>query len=184
MIIVQPLVLAALVLSLVLAFITDIRSHKIPNWLTYPTIFLAILCYSTVNGLQGLVFSAEGLGFGLAVLMPIYIIGGMGAGDVKLMGAVGAALGPGHLYYAFLCTAFAGGIYASILLMAKAGRLRELSSRLYTAFLVKELHFPRLEGAGRGVKLYYGVAISLGTLAYVGFEVYQGNIGTGLSLFM
>jgi prepilin peptidase CpaA len=181
---IHPLALGALILSLVLALITDIRSHKIPNWLTYPIVFLAILFYSEVNGLQRLLFSAEGLGLGLVLLMPFYMLGGMGAGDVKLMGAVGAALGPGHLFYAFLFTAIAGGIYASILLLSQTGRLKEFASGLYSALrtfvAIKELRFPRLEGEARGVKLYYGVAISIGTLAYIFFEAYRGNISSPL----
>jgi prepilin peptidase CpaA len=188
MIVVQPVVLGALTFSLVLAFITDIRLHKIPNWLTYPVIFLAILSYSVVNGWHGLLFSIEGLALGLVMLMPFYMIGGMGAGDVKLMGAVGAALGPGHLFYAFFCTAIAGGVYAAIVLLLQAGRLRELASGLYSALrtfvLVEELSLPRLEAEARGMKLYYGVAISIGTLVYIFFEVYLGNLGTGFQVFM
>ncbi len=187
-VIVQPFVLAILILALFIALITDIRSHKIPNWLTYPLIILAIISYSDVNGLQGLLFSAEGLGLGLAVLMPLYIVGGMGAGDVKLMAAVGAALGPVHLFYAFLCTAIAGGIYALILALVKTGLLKQLVSRVNAAFctvaIERDLHSPRFPGEMIGVKLYFGVAISLGTLAYVGFEAYQGNIETGLGYFM
>lgn len=181
---VQPCVLVPLILSLILAFITDLRSHKIPNWLTYPIIVLAIISYFAVNGFKGLLFSAGGLGLGLGLLMPIYMIGGMGAGDVKLMGAVGAALGPVHLFYAFLCTAIAGGIYAAVLLLSRAERAKDFLSRLYTAFLVKELRFSRLEGEGRGLKLYYGLAISIGTLAYIFLEAYRGNIEIGFQVFM
>jgi prepilin peptidase CpaA len=93
----HPLALAGLIMVLILALITDIRSHKIPNWLTYPTIFLAILLYFDVDGFRGLLFSTEGFGLGLVLLMPFHMLGLMGAGDVKLMGAVGAVLGPGHL---------------------------------------------------------------------------------------
>jgi len=177
---IHPLALAGLIVALILALITDIRSHKIPNWLTYPTIFLAILLYFDVDGLRGLLFSAEGLGLGIVLLMPLYMLGGMAAGDVKLMGVVGAALGPGHLCYAFLSTAIAGGIYALILLLSHPVRRKELASELYSALrtlvLTKEPRFPRPYAHGEGFKLYYGVAICIGTLAYIFFEVYQGNI--------
>lgn len=180
MVIVQPFILAALLLCLVTAFITDIRIHKIPNWLTYPIIVLAIFAYSIINGYQGLIFSTAGLGLGFAVLAPFYAIGGMGAGDVKLMAAVGAALGPVNLFYAFLCTAIAGGIYSSIVLLSGTGRIRRFLSRFYAALrtfvLVRELSLPRIDGGGSGLKMYYGLAISIGTLVYIFFEIYRGNI--------
>ncbi|MFZ0942276.1 MAG: prepilin peptidase [Syntrophobacteraceae bacterium] len=180
MINIHPFALAGLIVVLIFALITDIRSHKIPNWLTYPTIFLAILLYLDVDGLRGMLFSAEGLGLGIVLLMPFYMLGGMAAGDVKLMGVVGAVLGPGHLCYAFLSTAIAGGIYALILLLSHPVRRKELASELYSALralvLTKEPRFPRTYAHGEGFKLYYGVAICTGTLAYILFEVYRGNI--------
>ena len=69
-----------------------------------------------LNGLDGFMHSAGGLFLGLALLLPIYIIGGMGAGDVKLMGAVGSILGPHGVFIAFLCSAMAGGVYALFIL--------------------------------------------------------------------
>jgi prepilin peptidase CpaA len=184
---IHPLALACLIVVLIIAFITDVRLHKIPNWLTYPLIFLAIIAYSDLNGFQGLLFSAEGLGLGLILLMPFHMLGGMGAGDVKLMGAVGAVLGPGHVFYAFMATGIAGGIYASIALLSRAGRLKELPLRLYstlrTFIAIKDMPSPRLD-AERGLKVYFGVAISIGTLAYIVVELYRGNFGTGFKVFM
>lgn len=182
MVTVQPIVLSAMALALCLAMVTDLRSHKIPNWLSYPVVFLSILSYSAANGLNGLLFSAEGLGLGLAVLMPFYIFGGMGAGDVKLMGAVGAALGPGHLLGAFVCTAFAGGVYSSILLLSRGGS-KGLVSRIFAALHTMEpaLLFPRLDQASPKTTMCYGVAIAVGTLAYTFFAVFTGHIYFTLS---
>ncbi len=56
--------------------------------------------------------STGGLFLGVAFLLPVYLIGGMGAGDVKLMGAVGSILGPQGVFIAFLYSAIAGGLYA------------------------------------------------------------------------
>ena len=181
---IHPLALAGLITALIFALITDIRLHKIPNWLTYPTIFLAILLYLDVDGLRGLLFSAEGLGLAIVLLMPFYMFGGMAAGDVKLMGIVGAALGPRHFCYAFLSTAVAVGIYALILMLSHPGRRKELASELYhalrTLVYIREPRSPRSYAQGEGFKLYYGVAICIGTLAYILFEVYQGNISVRL----
>jgi prepilin peptidase CpaA len=177
---VQPFILAVLILVLLLACITDIRSQKIPNWLTYPIILLAILVYSAVHGLHGFLFSLEGLGLGFAVLIPIYAAGGMGAGDVKLMAAVGAVLGPLNVFYAFLSTAITGGVYAFVILLLRAGRMKDLAVRscaaLKTLILVKDIELPRLDSGAPRLKLYYGAAISLGTLAYIFFAMYTGSI--------
>lgn len=178
MIVVEPLVVAVLILALLTASITDILSHKIPNWITYPVIILALLAYSTISGSKGLIFSAEGLGLGLVLLLPFYAAGGMGAGDVKLMTAVGAVLGPGKLLGAFVCTGIAGGFWAAAVILSPPWRIRDLVSGFYAALrtfvLTKTLSFSGLKQGG--LKLRYGVAISIGTLAYIFFEIYTGKI--------
>ncbi|MDR3566499.1 MAG: prepilin peptidase [Syntrophobacteraceae bacterium] len=180
MIVVEPFVLAALVLALIASFITDIRSQKIPNWITYPVIVLALLAYSTIDGYHGLLYSAEGLGLGLALLMPFYAMGGTGAGDVKLMAAVGAALGPGSLLCAFFSTGIVGGVMAAGILLLRPERTKEVVFRvcgaLKTLVLAKELGFSRPAPGQGGLKLSYGVAISIGALAYIFFEIYRGGI--------
>lgn len=97
---------------LILCATTDIRQRRIPNLLTYPTILLAFLIHCNIDGWSGFLFSAGGLTFGFAVFLIPYLMGGMGAGDVKLMSAVGAVLGPKHTIVCLLFVAICGGIMA------------------------------------------------------------------------
>jgi prepilin peptidase CpaA len=84
---------AAAAVVLVIAFISDIRTHKIPNWLTVPACAAALVFHSLLRGLQGMSFSLAGLAFGLAALLFIHLLKGIGAGDVKLFAALGAWVG-------------------------------------------------------------------------------------------
>lgn len=102
---------------LLIAAVKDIRFHKIPNWLTYSSMGIALLYHTGLNGLEGLLFSLKGIGIGMGLLIFFYLMKGMGAGDVKLLGAVGGLLGPTGVALAFLWTAVLGGIYALGLLV-------------------------------------------------------------------
>src|SRR5512135_1678390 len=91
--------------ALVVAVIFDLRYQKIPNWLTLLTFILAVLYHSITHGLSGFLFAVEGGVVGIFVLLLPYIMGGMGAGDAKFMGAIGGLLGPKGIFVAFLLTA-------------------------------------------------------------------------------
>jgi len=159
---------------LIISSITDLRSRRISNWLTYSTMGAGIFYYSVTLGLAGFMHSVEGLFLGLALLIGVYLLGGMGAGDVKLLAAVGSLLGPMAVFEAFLGTALAGGIYALIILTTK-GYLRETLTRfglmLKTFFITKKfIYIPPPRGE-KAPLLCYGVAISLGTLASVAYRM-------------
>lgn len=156
-----------LTIVLLIAAVSDSRFHKIPNWLTYPTMFVAIAYHTIMSGLAGFLFSLEGVGLGIAVLIVFYLMGGMGAGDVKLMGAVGGLLGPNGVFEAFLFTAIIGGIY-SIALLILHGYLKETAKRLLMSlktfiFTKQFIYITPIENKKRP-KLCYGVAIALGTV--------------------
>lgn len=72
---------------LVAAALIDGWMLKVPNWLTFPLVFSGLAFWTVTGGLDGAIWSLKGLGVGLAVLLALYAIGGMGAGDVKLFGA-------------------------------------------------------------------------------------------------
>ena len=103
------LVLVVLVTS---AAWTDLRTRRIPNWLTVTGALLGILLQLWYRGLQGAVTSIEGAAFGLALFVVLFIAGGMGAGDVKLFSAIGALTGPQSLVLVFVFTGLLGGIAA------------------------------------------------------------------------
>ncbi len=104
-----------------------------------------------------------GFGLGLALMLPGHLLGATGAGDVKLMAAVGAIVGPGMVVSAFLFTAVAGGVLAVIV----AARRQRLSATLAgTARLVATPTDARKEirGATPGSRFAYGPAIAVGSL--------------------
>jgi len=97
---------------LVIATATDLRSRRIPNWLTLPFLVAGPILLTWLNGWHGLVQSMEGMGLGALVYGIFFLMGGMGMGDVKLCAAIGAWIGPGQLLVALVVTGLAGGMMA------------------------------------------------------------------------
>ncbi len=156
-----------LILMLVVAAIYDIRYRRIPNWLTYPVMLLSVVYQTYHDGTIGFLLSLAGIGVGLLVFVIPYLTKGMGAGDVKLMGAIGGVLGPKGVFIAFLFTAICGGVYA-LILTARHGFFRETVARyvrmLKSFFLSgRFVYVEPAEKLGKPV-LPYGVAIAFGTL--------------------
>ena len=165
---------------LILATVYDLRYQKIPNKLTYPSMMMALVYYGTTRGLDGLMFSAGGLALGIAILLLPYSMGVMGAGDVKLLGAVGGILGAKGVFASFLFTGVVGGLYALILIVFKRGLSKGMILR--SAITVKTLAvtgqfipIPSPEEENKP-RLCYGVAIALGTMIYVFVETTGGKI--------
>lgn len=103
-----------LLLILVLcAGISDVRVRRIPNWLTAPA-FVAGTAFSALTVRNGLWLSLAGAACALAVYFPLYLLRGMGAGDVKLMAAVGSICGPSNWLSVFIATALIAGVCALI----------------------------------------------------------------------
>lgn len=104
---------AAFVLFVLLAaaVATDLKNHRIPNLLLWPALSLALMLHMMSGGIDGLITAGGGLALGLAMLLPLYAIGGMGAGDVKLLGIVGSFLGPWGAVVAGLATMMAGAVF-------------------------------------------------------------------------
>jgi prepilin peptidase CpaA len=155
---------------LILASTTDILSHKIPNWLTFPSIITGILFNSYMTGLQGGLLSVCGVLVGMAFYLPFYMKQGIGAGDVKLMGAVGSFLGPSGVFYAFLFSSIAGGLYALLLLHRSrmlAETLRRYWCMLSIFFIQKQMHYIPPENSAKMPVLRYGISIAIGTIGFV-----------------
>ena len=173
---IDPFLTILLSSILVVAAINDIRVRKIPNLLTFPTMVLGLIYYSIVNGWDGLFFSFGGLALGMAIFFVPYLTGGMGAGDAKLMGAVGAIIGPKGVLIAALFSAVIGGVYALIILLFNIQYLRGFITR--SALTVKTFAFTRnfvpipADEAEHKPKLCFGVAITIGTLFYVLLNFY------------
>jgi prepilin peptidase CpaA len=102
------IVLGCLLLGL--AVWTDMREHRIPNWLVLGLLMVGFEYQVLVNGSIGLIYAVGGISAGMALFIGFYIGRGMGAGDVKLMGAAGALLGPSGALIAGACSLVAGFI--------------------------------------------------------------------------
>jgi prepilin peptidase CpaA len=109
----------------------DLRSRRIPNWLNLSGVILGLGLNSLFSQGEGLKLAALGLGLALLIYVPLYLIRAMGAGDVKLMVAIGALIGPENWLVVFLTTAILGGI-ASLCLVVASNRLHVTLSNLST----------------------------------------------------
>ena len=109
----EPLISAITVSVLIvvtLCAITDILEHRIPNSVLLPALALAFLLNGLSAGLPGLLDCFLGLALGMAVLFPLYFLSGTSAGDVKLLGVVGALLGAKGALIAGVATLCFGGV--------------------------------------------------------------------------
>ena len=162
----------AIVGTAVAAVWFDVREHRIPNALTVTALVLALL----LRGLMGLPELGAGLLGGLLCLLfslPFFMAGGLGGGDVKLMTAFGAMLGPYRLLPAFLAMALVGGAlaFASMARRRVVRRtLRNLRFMLNTIGGRRGMEpgrnagrYMRLDSPG-AVSVPYGVAISIGAI--------------------
>ncbi len=160
------LLLSGLALGLMVAAITDVRDGRIPNWLTVSLAVFGMVVQSWQQGWDGFLFSLGGMGLGLACLMFFYIKGGMGAGDVKLLGAIGTILGPSQVVFAFAFAAMLGGLY-SLALLSNQGGLRQAWDRVF--LLLSTLKVTRTLPVSGGQnpaepKLRYALVLGLGTV--------------------
>lgn len=149
--------------TLAVATVTDLRARRIPNVLTFGTFALGFVLSTFLGGGDGLISSAQGAGLALAMFLPLYVLRGLGAGDVKLMAAIGALKGPEFVLFTFAWAAVFGGA------MALAGLARSRKMTLAFAHLFFFKFFPRPDGsfisAGR---MPYAPAIAAGALLALG----------------
>src|SRR5688500_1514776 len=107
--------------TLVVAAAIDGYKLKVPNLITFPMILAGWAYGLTVGGWEGLGVSLLGTAVGLGLLLPAYAIGGMGAGDVKLLAGVGAWVGSTVTLYAFCVSAVVGGVIALAMVLYRKG---------------------------------------------------------------
>lgn len=158
--------LSGLALGLIVAAITDVRTGRIPNWLTGSLATFGIGVNSLEYGWEGFLFGLGGLIMGLVCLIFFYLKGGMGAGDVKLLGAIGTILGPGQVVFAFAFAAILGGLY-SLALLSNQGGMRHAWARIF--LLLATLKVTKtIEVSGAPIstepKLRYALVLGLGTV--------------------
>ena len=148
---------------------TDWRWRRIPNWLTVPGLVLGIAVNSVAGGWAGAKASLLGAGLGLAVLLPFVLIRSLGAGDWKLVGALGAFLGPQRLLAVLFVAGLIAGVMAVILIVWKRRVLETLRNlwRILAAFFT--LHMPGSEVTlenPKALKVPFGVAVAVAVVLY------------------
>lgn len=153
---------------LAIAVAWDLRAWRIPNAVTFPAALAGVAYHVLVAGLVGLKMSVLGLAVGLGVLFIPFMLGGLGGGDVKLLAALGAWLGPKGVLFAALYSGLAGGVLA-LAAMAVSGQGAFQSMRTIYEDLVFFVTFrERPEGPSRRKKrIPYSVAIAAGTLGLI-----------------
>ncbi len=153
---------------LTLACLTDLRTRRIPNVLTFSAAAGAVLFHLATGGWSAAGWSLAGFLVGAVLFFPIFALRGMGAGDIKLLAAIGAWLGPGQVATVALATSIVGGAIAIVVALAH-GYLRKALANLYLVLMhwriagVRPLPTVTLAQAS-GPRLAYAVPIAIGTV--------------------
>ena len=173
----MPLLLQLALASLVVASaVYDWRFRKIPNWVNLCGLVLGLGLNGLYFGQNGVGSALMGSGAALLVYLPLYCLRGMGAGDVKLMAAVGALAGPGNWLVIVTVTALAGGLVSLLVVLYKR---RLVHTLLNLAVLSSELfHLRRPAKADSeldvtntaALRLPHALPIALGCLLFLAFR--------------
>lgn len=159
-----------IVLFVVLAICvyTDVAARKIYNFVLLPACVSAMLYHFLTGGLGLGWWSVQGLLLGIVLLIIPFAMGGIGAGDVKLLGVIGALKGPEFVLIAFLAGAIVGGVMSAVYLIKQGKMLTILKNIGCNAFYLV-IGAPRIgvvdKNSPTAVTIPYGAAIALGAVA-------------------
>ena len=151
---------------MIIATVVDIRTRRIPNALTATIAGVGIGFAAAGISHVSLVGAVLGMALGLVLMLPGHVLGATGAGDVKLMAAVGAVVGPLLIVKAFLFTAVAGGVLA---IVVATGRRRLTATLAGTARMIATPGDARheIKTAVPASRFAYGPAIAIGSVLAV-----------------
>lgn len=181
---------AVMVPGVLLAAWIDYAQRRVPNWLNGALIVLGLAAQARFNGAAGVFRGFEGIAVGFALLILPWMMHGMGAGDVKLLSAIGAWFGPWMTCVAFAVGAGLGGVIAMAMIIG-SGRLRQAGANM-SLILVKcrsrQTMFGEFAsaaslaatppmtgpGSGKGSQLLpYGVPLTIGSLLVLSGVVFH-----------
>jgi len=157
---VSLLINAILVLLILSAAITDLKWKKIYNIQTYPAMICGLIIGFAAAGVYGGLIHFLGLVVGLSLLFLFYLLGGVGAGDVKLLGAIGALKGSTFVLYAMFYAGLVGGAMALAIIIWQ-GNVRQTSKNL-VFFMRHPIRAQHELDEQNYQYLPYGFAISVG----------------------
>lgn len=149
-----------LILLFISSAVTDFLRNKIYNFQTYSAMASGLILWSLIGGWHGTLFSFLGLLVGFTLLFVFYLLGGMGAGDVKLLGAIGALKGAKFVLWTMFYTGLVGGVMGLSLIIWH-GKFLKTMKNVFSLIRHPSRPLPEDE-AGKYVP--YGVAISVGCL--------------------
>ncbi len=159
----DPIVVAAVAGSTAVAAVVDLKTRRVPNWLTFGVAAIGITMAAThLDGVSP-AGALEGLVVGLLLMLPGHAIGRTGAGDVKLLAAVGTMLGPQAIAMAFLYSAIAGGALAVLVAIGR-GSLRRTIESTATLMRTGGANAADIEKPGVDNRFAYAPAIAAGAL--------------------
>jgi prepilin peptidase CpaA len=150
------------------ACVTDVRSRRIPNLLTFSAAVAALLFHLFFDRGPGAALALAGWATGLVLFLPFFLLRGMGAGDVKLLAALGAWLGPLQVIWLAMFAAIAGGVMALVVATSR-GHLRTMFRNVGNMLLFWYVAGPRpvpeqtLERS-QSPRLAYAIPIFVGTV--------------------
>jgi prepilin peptidase CpaA len=160
---------AAVVLVGLIACATDFRSRRIPNVLTFGASVAAFVFWAATGGPTGFGWSVAGWLVGCLLFLPVFLLRGMGAGDVKLLAALGAWMGPGDTVWVALYAAVAGGVLAVLVTLA-TGYLGTMFRNLWGLLMFWRIagvqpHPDLTLATAAGPRLPYAFPITAGAVA-------------------
>ena len=170
MLIIDPVSMVVLLLMLTVASWTDVRHHRVLNIITLGGAAVSVCLQTWMGGINGLLAGFGGWTVGLLALLPLYFLHGMGAGDVKLMAAVGSFLGPAYALVAVALSLIVGGLLVGGFILFWRGGvmawLRRWGLMLKTLVLTGTMvYIPPQPGEAAATRFPYALAISAGTVA-------------------
>ena len=173
--------IAALAATLAAAAVTDVKAGRILNAVTYPAIAIGLLGQTYLHGWGGLAQSLGGFAAGFGPLLACWALGGIGGGDAKLMGAVGALTNWQFALAAMIC-GFAVGAIMAVGVMVRRRIVRRTMGRIWRALCLALV--PGVKGdwpaEADSPKIPFGLALCIGAAAALADSLLGGPIARGL----
>jgi prepilin peptidase CpaA len=163
----QSVIVIALMLTVIAAAWTDHKEWRIPNALLAPSAAAALMLSTFAPGGQGLVHALLGALAGLLVFMPLYLLKGMGAGDIKLMTVIGLYAGPNLTLDIALVTALIGGVWVIALFnqdMSADRYKTTLGFLLRNKLKLQSKESKKNDQQNKSLMIPYGLVIAAGTM--------------------
>jgi len=163
-------------LVLIVAAYIDGKELRVPNWITFPMVLSGLVFCTWTDGWSGLGGGLLGMTVGLLCLLPLYAVGGMGAGDVKLMAGIGAWLGVSVTFYAFCVSTVVGAVMAILMVLYRRSFAKHYANfmMIFTEWMMvkdpRELSRIAAERKSSMFLLPYGIPICIGSIAYFLYE--------------